>query len=277
MDTIPLPHPDRSLLIEPLDHPNPYDFRRAHRHDYFEVILVESGEGYQFIDDDRLAMHPGDVFVVYPGQVHLMHRGTAMGRVVQFRKDIFEHLHPLKHHQLYLQRPHITVASNDFHHLADLVGHMQRAFDSKGLSPLAIHRAYNYLSILLITLIERTETLHPSDSTGFTGRFLSLLGQHIRDKRKVAHFAEMMACSTDTLTALCKAGFGKTPLKLIHEELLLEIRRLMLLDELSLKEIAHTLNFDSTSNFSTFVKEHTGSTPTELKAAMLAKRSGAEK
>ena len=90
-----------------------------------------------------------------------------------------------------------------------------------------------------------------------------------QSKRKVVDYAEMMGCSTDRLTALCKSSFGKTPLKLVHEELLLEIRRLMLLNQLSLKEIAFRLNFDSPANFSAFVKSATDKTPAELQAQLI--------
>ena len=74
----------------------------------------------------------------------------------------------------------------------------------------------------------------------------------------------MLRVNPDKLTAICKSEFGKTPLKIIHEELLLEVKRLMILNEKSLKEIAFDLNFESQANFSSFVKTATGFTPSEL-------------
>jgi len=50
---------------------------------------------------------------------------------------------------------------------------------------------------------------------------------------------------------------------------LLEIRRLLLLNELSLKEIAYELNFDTQGNFNAFVKAKTQMTPKELQKAVL--------
>ena len=31
------------INILPLDHSNPYDFKREHRHTYFEIMLIEKG------------------------------------------------------------------------------------------------------------------------------------------------------------------------------------------------------------------------------------------
>ncbi|RYD87350.1 MAG: AraC family transcriptional regulator, partial [Sphingobacteriales bacterium] len=44
---------------------------------------------------------------------------------------------------------------------------------------------------------------------------------------------------------------------------------LFLLSDLSLKEIAFELNFDSQANFSSFIKSRTGLTPSCLQASML--------
>ena len=77
-----------------------------------------------------------------------------------------------------------------------------------------------------------------------------------------------MNITTDKLTLLCKETLATTPLKLIHEELLLEIKRLMVLGKLSLKEIAYELNFDNAANFSSFIKNSTNLTPSELQAQL---------
>ena len=50
MSIVSFPHPNKLLVIEPLDYPNTYDFHSPHRHDYFEIILVKEGQGHQFID-----------------------------------------------------------------------------------------------------------------------------------------------------------------------------------------------------------------------------------
>jgi AraC-like DNA-binding protein len=270
MDTVSLPHPNKLLVIEPLDYPNTYDFGQPHRHDYFELILISEGSGHQFIDFTRHELHEGELFVVYPGQVHLLKRQTTQGLLIQFRKDIFEFIFPLKHHYFYFQESRVSLSPADFSHLYKLTDRILRLSREENLSPLSIHKTYSYLQIILISLLEHHAPHVSVEESGFAGRFLSLLSQHIRTRRKVADYAGMLFISTDKLTASCKNSFGKTPLQLIHEELMLEIRRLMLLGELSLKEIAYELNFDSQANFSAFIKSATNKTPSELQQEMSA-------
>lgn len=268
-DVVSLPHPNKLLIIEPLDYPNPYDFHHPHRHDYFEIILVKSGNGFQLIDFAPYNIQSGQLFTVYPGQVHLMERNTAQGMLIQFRKNIFEFIHPLKHSHLYFSQPAFNLDNETFAHLYDLTESIWQLLQQEELSPLSIHKAYSYLQIILITLTELHCTSADMHTPQVVTQFLSLLPQYVRSKKKVSEYCDLMGCSADKLNIACKSSLGKTALKLIHEEQILEIRRMLLLNQLSLKEIAYELNFDSPANFSGFIKANTGLTPTELQASIL--------
>jgi AraC-like DNA-binding protein len=266
---VSLPHPNKLLIIEPLDYPNPYDFHRPHRHDYFELIFVTSGSGKQQIDFTPYPMEGGQLFTIYPGQVHLMQRGTAEGIIIQFRKDIFEFIVPLKHYRLYFPNSVFNLDKDTFLHLNDLATRMMELLQKDDLSALSIYIAYSYLQIILITLSEQYSEHVLVEGPRTIIRFLSLLPQHIYTHKKVSEYCSLLNCSAEKLNHECKSTLGKTALELIHEELMLEIRRLLLLGELSLKEIAFEINFDSQANFSGFIKARTGLTPSELQASIL--------
>ena len=263
MNLVSLPHPNNFLIVESLDYPNPYDFKTPHRHDYFEIILIKHGGGEQLIDFNRTELTSHHIYTIYPRQIHLLKRENAEGLILQFRKDIFDFIFPIQHHFLYFHDAAIRLNETDFLHLYHIAEQIQSLNSSEQLSPLSIYKSYNYLQIILITLIELQQQSN-NQHNSFAGKFLPLVSQHIKDKRKVADYADMMNISTDKLTTLCKETLGTTPLKLIHEELLLEIKRMMVLGKLSLKEIAYELNFENTANFSSFIKTATTLTPTEL-------------
>ncbi|MBF00709.1 helix-turn-helix transcriptional regulator [Flavobacterium coralii] len=266
---VEFPQYNRPLIIELLDYKNPYDYHKPHRHDYFEIILVEQGEGKQFIDFAEYKISGGQLYAIYPGQIHLMHRNSATGLLIQFRKDIFKFLQPLKHYQLYFPKQVFNLDIESFTHLYDVAVRMMGLLENKELTPFTHHKLYSYLQIILISLPEFHEAKTDMLTTNIVTKFLSLLPQHIKTEKKVSDYCALIGCNTEKLNEACKASLGKTPLKLIHEELMLEIRRLMLLDELSLKEIAFELNFDSQGNFSSFIKTHSGLTPSELQQATL--------
>ena len=265
-----LPGLDKVLMIEPLDYSNPYDYKKMHRHDYFEIILVNEGAGNQLIDFTSYNVAAGDAYVIYPGQVHLMNRDSSNGLIIQFRKNLFEYLHPVKHYHLYNTNS-IHLGNQQFEHLYDIALRIKNVLDSKSqVSPIALHKAYSYLQIILISLVEAgSEKLVNDKERHVLEEYLSLITTHILDKKKVGEYAVMLGCNTEKLNDICKRVLGKGALELIHEELMLEIRRLLLFNELSLKEICYHLNFDSQANFSGFIKTRTGLTPTELQKSVL--------
>lgn len=270
IDYVHLPDEGSLLEVQPLDYPNPYDYKQLHRHDYFEVIFIEGGEGVQLIDFTNLAMTSGKVFIIYPGQIHLLKRQTAQGLVLQFRKNIFEHLHPLKHHNFYNQSPEQHCDTLVFRHLYDLSGRIQQILQQPAGTALSLQKACSYLQVILITLLEMQQAQTSDNKNSFQlAQFISLITENIRQKRKVSEYADLMNCPPDKLNEICKKGLGKTALEIIHEELMLEIRRLLLLNEISLKEIAYELNFDTPGNFNAFVKSKTNMPPGQLQQSIL--------
>lgn len=266
IDLVRLPDARSIIDVQPLDYANPYDFTKLHRHDYFEIILVQSGTGTQQIDTEQYNIGEGNVFLIYPGQVHLMQRGTSDGWVLQFRKNAFDYIHQVKHHSFFNKSPEIQCDTNLFTHLSYLVQHIRNELEHKGeLSQIANFKAYGYLQVILLNLLELQHgRLNADRDSLLCSEFISLITAHITELKKVSEYADKMSCSSDKLNDITKKVFGKTALEVIHEELLLEIRRMMLLNELSLKEIAYALNFDTPGNFNAFVKSKSGMTPGEL-------------
>lgn len=266
---VALPHPNKLLIIEPIDYPNPYDYQRPHRHDYFEIILIQKGEGKQYIDFTPFEMRGGQLFNVYPGQVHLMQRNTAEGLLIQFRKDLFEFIRPLQHYHLYFINPVFNPEPKVFDRLYSIAEQMSELLMQNNLSHLSIYKAYSYLEIILISLVEMQDKSIGVGIDQLASQFLSVLSQNIHSRKKIADYCDMLNCTRNKLNQVCNAAFGKSALKLVHEEVLLEIRRLLSLGEMSLKEIAFELNFDSPANFSIFIKNKTGLTPSELQSSIL--------
>ena len=193
-----------------------------------------------------------------------MERKSANGLLIQFRKEIFEFTYPLRHYNLYLTCPAIVTDIATFEHLFDISLRMQRALKEENLSAIGVHKVYNYLQILLITLIDHCNNHVDNHTHTLISQFLSLLTNNIYAKKKVSEYCTMLGCGAEKLNKACKEALGKNALEIIHEEIMLEIRRLMLFGNLSLKEIAYEMNFDTQQNFSAFVKTKTGLAPSEL-------------
>lgn len=84
------------------------------------------------------------------------------------------------------------------------------------------------------------------------------MGNHFREKKRVQDYADMLHRSPKTLTNLFSAYQLPSPLRIIHQRLEAEAKRLLLYTSKNAKEIADILGFEDLSAFSRFFKNMTG-------------------
>lgn len=96
-------------------------------------------------------------------------------------------------------------------------------------------------------------------------QFYVLVDNHFREKKMVQEYADMLHRSPKTLTNLFSAYQLPSPLRIIHERLEAEAKRLLLYSSKNAKEIADILGFEDLSAFSRFFKNMTGESISEYR------------
>lgn len=80
-----------------------------------------------------------------------------------------------------------------------------------------------------------------------------------------SYYAQVLNIHPNHLNAVVKSITGKTALNHIHNHILKLAKAELVQTELSVKEIAYNLHFDSPNNFSSFFKKNTEQTPLEYR------------
>jgi len=94
--------------------------------------------------------------------------------------------------------------------------------------------------------------------------FNLLVETHFKEEHSVSFYAEKLFKSPKTLSN----SFGKinkSPLKIIHERIILEAKRMLMYSDKTAKEIAYEIGFDDASHLSRMFKKVTGLPPSEFK------------
>ncbi len=258
-----------NINIAPISHSNGYDFNTIHKHNYFEILFFEKGGGYQLIDFNKIPIEDYSCYIVKPNQVHLVKRVVeADGLLIQFSGEmLFTNTFSLLKSY---SKPSVVYEKNqkltqDFFILLKRILDIQKS-KSKYFKEKSIH----LLSLLLYSLEENIKVQN-TEVTVLTEKiteFTDLVDEFIT-KKSVNEYADLLNLSSKKLTQVIKKGLSTTPLKHIHDVLILNIKRDLAFKELSHKEIAFNYNFDSPSNFSAFVKKQTGLNPSELQKELL--------
>ena len=96
-------------------------------------------------------------------------------------------------------------------------------------------------------------------------RFYQLVEQHFRSESKVSFYAKKLKITPNYLNIRTKKVLNQSASEVIHQRVLLEIKRLLIVTDLSVKEIAYSLSFNDTSYFNNFFKKKEGLTPGEFR------------
>lgn len=97
--------------------------------------------------------------------------------------------------------------------------------------------------------------------------FNFLVEQHFKDQHSVSFYADMLFKSPKTLSNNF-AKLNQSPIKIIHERIILEAKRLLTYSDKTAKEIAYEVGFDDASHLSRLFKKHTNQSPLEFKKSL---------
>jgi len=259
------------LIILPISHSNSYNFTKKHRHDYYEILFFEKGGGIQLIDLIEYPVESHSCYIVHPKQVHLLKRAPgSKGRLIQFRGEaiVAPKLLTLLETRVWEGVGAIFFEKNKdlFNSFTNMIDLFHSDSDTESHSN---QRNRYLLQVLLFDLLANSEITSSSNAVDKDfNHFLQLVNDNYKDQHSVKFYLTTLGLSEKKLGAITKSHLGISPLKVIHQRLLLETKRLLLFMEQSHKEIAYELGFDSPSSFSSFIKTKTGQTPSALQAAV---------
>ena len=96
-------------------------------------------------------------------------------------------------------------------------------------------------------------------------QFYILVDTHFREKKQVQDYADLLHKSPKTLSNIFSTCKLPSPLRVIHERVEAEAKRLLLYSTKSSKEIADLLGFEDQSSFSRFFKNMTGQSTVQFR------------
>ncbi|TKG89813.1 helix-turn-helix domain-containing protein [Puteibacter caeruleilacunae] len=246
--------------------------------DFYEVFFITNGEGYIYVDAEKIDVKEGMVICIPPQKVREWDlKSTLKGYALIFEDEFFRGFF---NDELFTYRFNIfnntTTPSGVWfnkeafesilHHLDELL----EEGSSVGPESQHLFRATYYLLLVKINRHYAKEYNIETEllTNSFLVKFRKLLSDNICDKHTVADYATILDISRITLNQLCKKYFGKTATMVIREQLTARAKTELLYSNKSITEIAYDLNFSDKSNFFRFFKKMTGMKPTDFKSLL---------
>jgi len=265
-------HAHGEIVAEPFAtyveaHPN---LHRPHRHSFYHLVLFTKGGGSHSIDFEQFPVAPGQIYFMKPGQVHSWSfEGETDGYVINFSEGLFHHfLADAAYLEQFRFFQGVAVDCVVFPNPAaykTAKETIERIVDEvQGQEPMSADLVRCCLINLFITVSRSV----PGSSGGsrpqtqvLLHNFRKLLDTHFSEKRLPKDYASMLYITPNHLNALCKDLLGRSAGEVIRDRILLEAKRLLVNADISIAEIAATLDFTDNSHFTRFFKKYTAVTP----------------
>lgn len=239
-----------------------------HRHNFFFILLLQTGEGIHEIDFTPHQVTNKSVFLLRPGQVHqLQLKVGAEGYLVEFDSAFY---HPSD--KLSAQRLRKASSKNFCDFEASRFEKLHYLLANIFEECTNMHEGYQDaisagLEIFFIEFVRQ------SDNPGSAGasvnaytqerfeEFTELFEKNVSNQKQVTFYTNTMNLSSYQLNEITKTTVGKTASAMIDEYILLEAKRYLLATPNQVKEIADHLGYEDPSYFIRFFKKHTGLSP----------------
>jgi len=261
--------------IQTLFDPEHYhDIEYPHRLNFNVIMIVIEGEGKHFIDFETYEYKKGSIFFIAKGQIHafsvnkqvkcflLQFTDTFLNRLVKdYLNDIFDFMR---------YPPHISLKQSSFLPLLENFNLLNNEYQ-KDVDTLKEPILQSLLQAFLLTL-KRERTNQVSAVTNKDKKlyhdFLNIVRKKHKYSLHVNDYLKELGVSIKTLSNVLNKYTGRSTKIYLNEYLLLEIKRYLLDEGLTLQEIANKLDFDEPTNLVKFFKRFEKMTPSEFKNAV---------
>jgi AraC family transcriptional regulator, transcriptional activator of pobA len=251
----------------------------AHKHSFYHLLLFTEGAGSHAIDFKNFTVMPWQMYFMIPGQVHSWSfEGPVDGYVINFSAPFF---------QSFLLKPDYLEQFPFFNGVIDdaVVGlpeevrpkvtaiFEQLVAEGESRERLGLDMVKALMLQLFITVGRLSFEQKSGTVTSFNytllKNFQKLIDKNYSTLRLPKEYAGLLYITPNHLNSLCKEVLGIPAGEVIRNRIALEAKRLLVNLQLSISEIAYTLNFEDNSYFTKFFKKQAGFTPEEFRKEAL--------
>jgi len=239
-----------------------------HRIDFYAIVWFSETRGLHLIDFEPLPVKKNLIYLIGRNQVHsIPAERLPQARTIVFSAALFERIGESDLRQLFLPFNNGGIAIP-----AAMIGPMTRLFD---LILLEFRGAADdelllkYLSVFL-TYVHRFSDRRNAAAAGIDQRIVrlfQLLQSNYKEEKSAQFYARRLGLTPKRINELLRGQIGSTISQLIYQLLVIEAKRELFHQELSVKEIAYELGFSEQSYFARFFRKHTGQTPEAFRKA----------
>ncbi|WP_316741139.1 AraC family transcriptional regulator [Pedobacter antarcticus] len=256
---------DDFFSMTTLEEADPQYFQQSHRHDFYEIIWFTEVESTakQLLDFNEYTINNQEVYLLTPNQIHKMSPEKKKGYALAFAKEFFHSVIGKAHEFSYASSYYKAIVPLEkqltFKQLFQMI---EYEYNNKKRRTL-LKYYYGALLIHLEELLAIENYKKPEPEA--TGKILYLIEQHFKEEKAIGFYSQQMTLSPWRLNSLLKKSTGKTLKQHLIQRTVLEAKRLLLAEDILIKELAYSLGYLDVPYFVNIFKQFTGLSPNQFR------------
>ena len=243
-----------------------FDCSKGRTLNEYQLLYNPEGEGiFQSTNQRPVRLKPGDMFLLFPGEWHTYRPDPAIGWKsywIGFRgRNMDDRV-----------RAGFLTPTRPVYHVGysfTLEGLYRRAYEAAleeaAFSQQLMAGIVNHLIGLMYSLERNRQLSRNRLQVDMVSRARMRIRESLESDLTIQQIAEELGVSYSNLRKLFKEHTGLSPATYQQELRLLRAKELLTTTQLSIKEIAYRLNFESPDYFSAKFKAKMGQKPSELR------------
>ncbi|MGD1843717.1 MAG: helix-turn-helix domain-containing protein [Thermonemataceae bacterium] len=245
---------------------------RQKRTAQYYFIFIEKGAGEIQVDFYKHPIVDNILWLITSGRAVKVNLSNCKGKVITFDDTFLNLSKPENQHSYknilfhyFCHAPFFELDEASLPKLKHLFSEIVEEFSLQAPSREVL---LSFLKILLIHYQRNIKRYQPHDENNTAETIITLrsnIEQYYVTHKQASFYADKQHLSLKRLNEIVKSAVGKTVTRLIHERILLEIKRQLLFTDFSITEIAHQLNFEDANYLYRFFKKRVGTTPAQFR------------
>ncbi|WP_156168918.1 AraC family transcriptional regulator [Kordia jejudonensis] len=252
------------------------------RTNYVAFLLIESGKGHYTIDEHWFELRPHSFYFTLPGHLKSFTiEENWKGYMLTFSLEFLKANYPggIQQDFPFLLKETIPVMyleTQAYERIDRLCEVLVQEYNGKSAykKRIVANQLVTFLfqtkELLLthrvsISLENRPSEIVKSFKVALNKNILNIVKGNTEHLLNVQEYASVLAIHPNYLSNVIKSQTGKTVKQWIDERVISEAKSLLNNTDKSISQIAYSLTFDDTSNFSRFFKNKTGLTPAKYR------------
>ena len=237
------------------------------------IVLCTSGECKFKINLEEYELRAPMLVTIMPGQVvELVSDNSLGGAVISLSKKFVDMINlPGWQHQ------YMKMYNNPINDIDEEMLGMIRIFYTvlyraakNENNPFRNQIIENLISLFYyggVSFFDKGAASNLKYKNHIVAHFLELVQQHYREERLIQYYASRLCITPKYLSKLVKEHTGRAAADWIEQHVILDARAMLQSSDLSIQQIATTLNFPNQSFFGKYFKRATGVSPKQYRTA----------